>query len=78
MVNEINSPRVDHTHPSIDRDNIRDLSNKQRLSQTDRKNGWNGSLGWWLKVILLQGIIGIGLWLLRGWWKGRRVHGKIL
>ncbi|OCF58297.1 hypothetical protein L486_04328 [Kwoniella mangroviensis CBS 10435] len=78
MINEINSPRVDHTHPSIDRDNIRDLSNKQRLSQTDRKNGWIGNLGWWLKVILLQGIIGIGLWLLRGWWKGRRVHGKIL
>ncbi|WVW79728.1 hypothetical protein I302_101698 [Kwoniella bestiolae CBS 10118] len=76
ILNEINSPRVDHTHPSIDRENIRDLSNKQRLKseQGDGKEGW----GWWIKVLVLQCIVAVGVWLARGWWRRRRVHGKIL
>ncbi|WVF66796.1 hypothetical protein IAT40_001538 [Kwoniella sp. CBS 6097] len=37
-----------------------------------------GNLGWWIKVMLLQGIVGLSIWLGKRWWKRRRVHTKLL
>nr|XP_018264371.1 uncharacterized protein I303_02537 [Kwoniella dejecticola CBS 10117]OBR86529.1 hypothetical protein I303_02537 [Kwoniella dejecticola CBS 10117] len=86
---EVDSPRArvglgmeDHSHASIEREALRDLSNKERLNSNSNETG-NGSsstggLGWWFKVGLIQGIIGLGAWMIRRWWKRRRVHSKIL
>ncbi|WWC68967.1 uncharacterized protein I206_102903 [Kwoniella pini CBS 10737] len=73
---QINSPRVveDHSHPSIERDGLRDLSNKERLNTLNQNDSW----GWWFKVLLIQGIVGFGCWGIRNWWKRRRIHSKIL
>ncbi|OCF45008.1 hypothetical protein I317_01059 [Kwoniella heveanensis CBS 569] len=37
-----------------------------------------GSLGWWIKVLLVQGIVALSIWLGKRWWKRRRVHSKLL
>ncbi|WWC87536.1 uncharacterized protein L201_002426 [Kwoniella dendrophila CBS 6074] len=88
---KVKSPRVDsnrermtkedHSHPSIERDGLRDLSNSKRLNiksnDSDHHDNDNGYY-WWIKIILIQSIIGIGFFGIRKWWKSRRKHSKLL
>ncbi|WVQ94408.1 hypothetical protein IAU59_001487 [Kwoniella sp. CBS 9459] len=43
-------------------------------SSEDRES----SMGWWIKVMLVQGIVGLSIWLGKRWWRRRRVHTKLL
>ncbi|WRT65433.1 uncharacterized protein IL334_002376 [Kwoniella shivajii] len=71
----------DHSHPSIQRDEIRDLSNKKRLKDVSSSNGGeknSASRNWWFKLILIQVSVMISIWISRNWWLKRKRHSKIL
>ncbi|WWD16778.1 hypothetical protein CI109_101210 [Kwoniella shandongensis] len=67
----------DHSHPSIQKDDINKISNRARARmQSDGGDGegW----GWLAKVVLIQGIVVALVWSGRRWWRKRRVHTKLL
>ncbi|WVQ83556.1 hypothetical protein IAT38_005697 [Cryptococcus sp. DSM 104549] len=63
----------DHSHPSIEKEGLRSLSDRARLMEEEAR-GWGG----FVKVGLAGSILVMVCWGGRRWWLRRRVHTKLL
>ncbi|KAL0242265.1 hypothetical protein I308_105894 [Cryptococcus tetragattii IND107] len=64
----------DHSHPSLESENLRSMSNRARLNATEEA-GTRASV--W-QIGLIGGSAIALVWVGLGWWKKRKVHGKLL